>query len=194
MDPTAAKTFILHKLKVELPPQRTYHCLEHTHDVYASVIDIAEQEGVGGEDLVLLKVAALFHDSGFLLGDHEHEVAGCRIVEEQLPGFGFNPTQLDRIQSMIMATKVPQSPKDHLERILCDADLDYLGRNDFKRIGDTLYQELRNYGQIGDLRTWNDLQVRFLENHRYFTDTNLRLREPMKQTHLAALREWLTSN
>ena len=191
MDPKAAKAYILSRLRNELPAARTYHSLEHTLDVYASAIGIAEQEGVTGEELVLLKVAALYHDSGFTVQDHEHERAGCVIAQEKLPGFGFSAQQTEQVCAMIMATKVPQDPMDKLSRILCDADLDYLGRNDFKRIGDTLFMELRTYGALRTEREWNEMQVRFLERHHYFTETNKKLREPQKQVHMAALRDWL---
>ncbi|MCW5900209.1 MAG: HD domain-containing protein [Flavobacteriales bacterium] len=191
MDIQAAKAYILRRLKEELPKERTYHSLEHTLDVYASAIDIAAMEGVGGEDLVLLKIAALYHDSGFLLQDLEHEEAGCRIVQEHLPPMGFTDEQVVRIRSMIMATKVPQSPSNHVERILCDADLDYLGRNDFKRIAATLYEELMNYGAIKGELEWNELQVRFLENHKFHTATSIGSRETAKQAYLEELRRWL---
>lgn len=194
MDPQAARAYILTRLRNELPADRTYHSIEHTLDVYASAIGIAEQEGVAGEDLVLLKVAALFHDCGFLVESTEHEEAGCGIVREVLPGFGFDPHQVERICGMIMDTRVPQDPKDLLGRILCDADLDYLGRNDFTRIGNTLFAELMAYGAVGSEREWNLLQESFLEGHRYFTGTNKRLREPVKRTHLAQVRAWLAAH
>lgn len=188
MDHQGARTFILKKLREELPPQRTYHCFEHTLDVYASVIDIALAEGVNGEGLTLLKTAALFHDVGFTEQDHEHERVGCDIARRHLPGYGYSETQVEAICRMIMATKVPQTPGDLLEQILCDADLDYLGRSDFFRIGDTLFEEFKAYGVVNDERAWNELQVRFLEKHRFFTNTNQRSREPLKQEHLRQVR------
>lgn len=191
MDHRAAKAYILARLRNELPAERTYHSLEHTLDVYASAIGIAEEEGVDGEDLVLLKTAALFHDCGFLVQGREHELAGCVIVREVLPAHGFGNGQVERICAMIMATRIPQTPEDHLSRILCDADLDYLGRSDFERIGMTLYNEFLAYGMVSDERKWNILQVGFLEKHRYFTETNKQLREPVKQEHLQRLRTWL---
>jgi uncharacterized protein len=194
MDPLAAQEYILAKLKAELPPGRTYHCLEHTLDVYASVIDIAYEEGVEGEDLALLKMAALYHDAGFTEDDTDHELVGCRIVRTSLPDFGFSEEQIERVCHMIMSTRIPQSPKDRLGQILCDADLDYLGRNDFVRIGNTLFEEFRIYGVLRTEREWNELQERFLERHRYFTATNIRLREPVKQQNLSAVRAWLAAN
>lgn len=194
MDSTGARAYILERLRSELPPGRTYHCLEHTLDVYASAIGIAEQEGVEGEGLCLLKMAALFHDAGFMVKDTDHEEAGCAIVREVLPGFGFDGRQVERICDMIMATRIPQSPGDQLARILCDADLDYLGRSDFWRIGSTLFAEMRTYGVLSTEREWNELQLRFLERHAYFTPTNKALREPLKQEHLAEVRAWLERN
>lgn len=194
MDPQAAKAYILAKLRHELPKTRAYHSLEHTLDVYASAIGIAEREGVNGEGLVLLKVAALYHDSGFTEQDVDHEVASCRIVRNSLPGFGFNNEQIDSICSMILSTSIPQSPKNHLDRILCDADLDYLGRNDFVPIGNNLFKEMRTYGVLSTEREWQELQLKFLDQHRYFTETNKQIREPVKMRHLDQVRLWLSRN
>ena len=194
MDAQGAKAHILERLRHGLPVERTYHCLEHTLDVYASAIGIAEQEGIIGEGLVLLKIAALYHDSGFLVQDTNHEEAGCGIVREVLPGFGFDARQITLICDMIMATRIPQRPRNKLSRVLCDADLDYLGRGDFELIGNTLFQEMRTYGVLSSEKEWYELQERFLERHAYFTATNKRSREPFKQEHLASVRSWLASH
>lgn len=194
MDALGAKAYILERLRAELPKERTYHSLGHTLDVYASAIDIAEQEGISGEDLVLLKTAALYHDCGFIMHGIDHEEHGCTVVREQLPRFGYSAVQVRRICDMIMATRIPQAPRNKLSRILCDADLDYLGRGDFEVIGATLFAEMRTFGVLKTEREWNELQVRFLERHTYFTSTNKRLREPVKQAHLAALRTWLVEH
>lgn len=194
MDARGAKSYILSRLKRELDPARTYHSFLHTVDVYASVITIAEAEGVTGEDLELLKIAALFHDSGFLLDESDHETAGCRMVEEVLPRFGYTPAQVARVRGMVAATKVPQCPEDRLAGILCDADLDYLGRSDFFLIGDTLYHEMVAFGQLRTAREWNELQVSFLTAHRYFTRTCQEEREPVKQENLRRVRRWLDEN
>jgi uncharacterized protein len=191
MDHRAAKAFILAKLKADLPEARTYHSLEHTLDVYASAIDIGEREGISGDDMVLLTTAALYHDAGFLLQDLEHEQASCRLVRKHLPGWGFSDVQVERICAMIMATKIPQSPRDKLARILCDADLDYLGRGDFVPVGDSLFLELKAYGVLQTRREWDQLQDRFLSRHHYHTRTNKTLREAQKQEHLATVRERL---
>lgn len=191
MDPQAAETYILGRLREGLPPHRSYHSCEHTLDVYRTAITIAAAEGVAGEALDLLKTAALYHDSGFLIQDQEHEQGSCMIVREALPDFGYTTAQIDRICVMIMATKIPQDPVDELSRILCDADLDYLGRPDFFRIGATLFSEFKHYGLLNTEREWNELQVRFLEKHHYFTRRSKLVREPVKRKHLATVIEKL---
>lgn len=191
MDPLAAETYILGRLREGLPSNRSYHSYGHTLDVYRTAITIAAAEGVGGEDLDLLKTAALFHDSGFIMQDEEHEQGSCMIAREALPDFGYTAVQIDRICVMIMATKIPQDPVDELSRILCDADLDYLGRPDFFRIGATLFNEFKHYGVLETEREWNELQVRFLEKHHYFTRRSKLVREPVKRKHLATVIEKL---
>ncbi len=53
---------------------------------------------------------------------------------------------------------------------------------------------MKHYGVLSTEREWNELQERFLERHKYFTATNKRLREPVKQEHLAAVKAWLANN
>ena len=110
---------------------------------------------------------------------------------EALPKFGYTHSQVDAVCEMVRATKVPQQPRNKLSRILCDADLDYLGRPDFFRIGATLFTEFKHYEVVKTEREWNELQVRFLSKHRYFTAHSKRVRQPVKQLHLAAVKDWL---
>ena len=92
---------------------------------------------------------------------------------------------------MIMATKVPQQPQNHLEQIICDADLDYLGRDDFFIIGDKLFAELSVYGILNTEEEWNKLQVRFLEAHNFFTKTAIKTRKKRKDKHLRMVKSKL---
>lgn len=178
------KDFILAKLKDELPANLTYHSLEHIKDVYSAAELLGELEGVTGEDLTLLLTAVLFHDSGFLVQQRDHELNSCKLAENYLPNYGYTSSQIEKICGMIMATQIPQSPKNNLEKIICDADLDYLGRDDFFTIGNKLYDELCMYGILSSENEWNKLQVRFLENHQYFTQSAITLRQAKKDDHL----------
>lgn len=184
-----AKELILEKLKNELAPNLYYHSLNHVMDVYEAAKMLAAEEGIDGEDYTLLKTAVLFHDSGFLIQAKDHEELGCGIAREVLPDYGYNNQQIETICGMIMATKIPQTPHNKLEEIICDADLDYLGRDDFFKIGNHLYNELVVYGILNDEKEWNRLQVKFLNKHHYFTDTAKRLRHGKKTEHLEHLQK-----
>lgn len=118
----------------------------------------------------------------------------CGIARETLPGYGYRREDIGKICGMIMATQIPQSPANHLENILADADLDYLGRDDFFTIGDTLFEELKQIGILLTERDWNQLQVRFLEAHRYFTDYSIANRKPQKNIYLNNLKKSLEND
>ncbi|MBL7706364.1 MAG: phosphohydrolase [Taibaiella sp.] len=191
MDYPAVNKVIIQKLQEELPEHLSYHSVAHVLDVIEATIQIAAGEGISGEALVLLKTAALFHDTGFLFGAKDHEQKSCEIAETYLPGFGYDQAQIDKIKGMIMATKIPQTPNNHLEQILADADLDYLGRDDFFTIGNKLYDELAMFGIITNERDWNLLQERFLESHNYHTATAIRNRNAKKQENLDIIKSKL---
>jgi HD superfamily phosphodiesterase len=185
-----AKNYILGRLRTELSDQLYYHGLRHTMDVLRVSTALCKKEGVGGHQLRLVKTAALFHDAGFVTNKHSgHELEGCQMAKDALPGFGYTDGDIEVICGMIMSTKIPQSPQNLLEEIICDADLDYLGRDDFERIGNSLFEELQAYQLIGDEKEWNRLQVSFLSAHAFHTQTNKREREPVKQGYLSDLKK-----
>lgn len=189
MDIEKAQEYILSQLETRLDRTLFYHGLHHTIDVVHTAMDIARLEGITGEEpLQLLSTAALYHDSGFLTTYQGHEEAGCKLAREVLPGFGYDQAQITQICGMIMATKIPQSPQNALEMVLCDADLDYLGRNDFDRIAATLFEELKARDMVEDIPAWDMVQVRFLEAHQYWTASERERRDATKQRHLERLK------
>jgi len=185
---SAVNDIILEKLKKDLPGHLSYHDLSHTQDVYSACERIAATEGVKGDDLILLLTAALFHDSGFLIKPEDHELISCNIARDILPKFGYSSEKIERICGMIMATKIPQNPLNHMEELICDADLDYLGRDDFFTISDKLFKEFLFLGRIKNEDDWNKLQVGFFESHHYFTETSKRERDKKKQENLAVIK------
>jgi uncharacterized protein len=175
-----AEKYILNRLKEELSPDLTYHDYAHTMDVYSATRRIALQEGVDDSQLQLLLTAALFHDTGFLINVKGHEVTSCAIAQEALPAFGYTEADIGLICKLIMATEVPQRPTQHLEEIICDADLDYLGRDDFFYRSALLYEEMRNLGTVESKEDYDKIQLAFLDAHHYFTATSNRLRSQKK--------------
>jgi uncharacterized protein len=189
MQITKAIQYILNKLKTELPADLLYHGLWHTLDVVEQARRIALSEGIHDkEDLLLLETAAYFHDVGFTETYENHEEKGCEIARNILPLFEYNSLQISLICSIIMATKIPQLPVNHLSEILCDADLDYLGRDDFFTIGQRLYQELLQKNIVQNQDQWNQIQINFLAKHHYFTETNQQSRNSLKLKNIDAIK------
>lgn len=183
----SVKEVVLAKLD-GLDSHLTYHSKEHTIDVMTQALRIAASEGISDSyQLLILKFATLFHDIGFLETYANHEAKGCEMFLKYSAGEHFSEKETADIQSLIMATKLPQSPKNHLEEIICDADLDYLGRSDFFTIGDNLRKEFLHYNIVADNEAWEKLQLNFLKNHHYFTESSRKLREPVKQKNYSTL-------
>ena len=188
MELDRACAYILNKLANELPDNLCYHNVEHTKDVYSVAMELAKQENIADHEKKLLLTAACFHDTGFLERTTGHENVSCRIANEVLPDFGYKPDEIERICAIIMATKMPQQPKNNTEEILSDADLDYLGRDDFQLISDKLFSELSFLGAVTTYHDWNKIQVTFMENHHYFTKTSRMLRGAKKEENLKRIK------
>ena len=147
-----------------------YHDIRHTQDVMAQADLIAQHMGVDEYSTLLLRTAALYHDTGFSVRRHGHEEEGVIIFRHDAEKFGLTSDEIDQISALIRATKLPQRPADLLEQIICDADLDYLGRTDFPEISALLYLELKSSGEIESRQEWYKLQCAFLDRHTFHTE------------------------
>lgn len=181
---TDLQELMLNKLEKELASHLYYHNVKHTIDVVTQAELIGIGEGVNDEELLLLKTAALFHDAGHILSYDEHEHYSALMAREILPDFFYTAGQVELICELIFATKLPPVPKSKLERIMCDADLDYLGRSDMIPVSNSLFRELKEMDKIGTHLDWNKLQMNFISNHQYFTRTAQSLREVNKQKQI----------
>ncbi|MBV5314530.1 MAG: HD domain-containing protein [Prolixibacteraceae bacterium] len=158
------------RLGKDLPAYLTYHDANHTRYVLEKTILIAEKEKVSDHELFLLKVAALYHDTGYLKSSENHETESCRIATQDLAELGFVETEIDQICNMIMATKIPQQPKSNIEGILADADLEYLGTSEFDVISDKLLTELKHFRPELTTNQWLSMQIDFISKHKYHTE------------------------
>jgi predicted metal-dependent HD superfamily phosphohydrolase len=181
---------IYKEILAKLPDHLTYHNLDHTAYVLEKAIFLAKESHVSAEDLHLLKLAALFHDTGFIDNPKDHEEKGCKIAEVYLAK-GYSKAELDKIYGMIMATKIPQSPTTLLENILADADLEYLGTDLFEEIGESLFVELKHFNPNFTEQAWDELQLVFMQKHHYHTEYCQKNREPKKQENLLKVKKRL---
>jgi class 3 adenylate cyclase len=189
---TDIQEIILDKLERELPKYLYYHNVKHTVDVVTEVELIGWAENCTDEEILLLKTAGLFHDVGHTVAYDNHEYHGTVIAREMLPKFNYTPEQIEKICSIIMSTKLPPKPTNLLENIICDSDLDYLGRSDFIPVSNTLYEELKAQNKMGSLNDWNKIQVKFISGHQYFTATARSLREVNKQQQIERIQSLIS--
>ena len=180
--------YIMEKLRKELPANLIYHSIDHIADVYQAADQLASLENISTYDTQILLTAAQYHDAGYMVKATGHEEESCRIARQVLPGFEYTSQEVEQICSLIKATELPQSPNNHLEEIMADADLDYLGRNDYFIISQKLYDELASTGNVVTKEYWKQAQINFMENHRYFTATAINLRQAVKEENLKKVK------
>lgn len=181
------KEFVIQLLKQGISPFYYYHNYEHTLYVMNKAAEIAKHENCTAKEIWLLSAAALWHDSGFIHVYENHEEESCELAKKFLPGYGYSMEDIDKICGMIMATKIPQSPKNKLEEILADADLEYLGTGHAATNAENLFREIRHINPSLTKMKWVEAQVSFLQQHHYFTTFCQENREPAKQLYLNKL-------
>ncbi|MDR7128848.1 putative metal-dependent HD superfamily phosphohydrolase [Algoriphagus sp. 4150] len=178
---------VLSNLEANLPKSLTYHALEHTLDVLNVCNQYIKRDKLPEEERYLLRVGAIVHDMGFLKGSANHEEVGASMAEVLLQNLEVDQKDIEVVKGLVMATKIPQNPQNHLQRIICDADLDYLGRSDYPETSLKLFEELKNMNVISTAGQWKDLQIDFLRAHHFHTPFAINNREPQKQIWLKEL-------
>lgn len=188
MDFKGVRKFVLDLLIKDLPLNLFYHGVHHTLDVCNAVEELSGEENISGDNLELLRTAAVMHDIGFIEQYLNNEPVAVQFAHKILPSFGYSGKQISIVADIIKCTQIPQDPKSHVEQVMCDADLDYLGRDDFFAISETLKKEWLANGIISSDEEYNKRQISFFEQHRYFTKSAQVKRNARKQLHLLKLK------
>lgn len=184
---SSMQAFVIGLLENNLPETYHYHNPAHTLYVQEKVLEIGKQEGSDPRELELLSTAALWHDTGYIKTYKGHEEASCALARLYLPDFGYSIAETDLICNLIMATRIPQLPKNKLEEIIADADLEYLGTESFGNKSKDLFHELHSIHPFLTKEKWNEMQISFLQKHHFFTRYCIENKEPEKQIHLKKL-------
>lgn len=171
----------------ELMPKLPYHNFRHAIDVYAAANTLALLGEVNYEDRFLLKTSALLHDIIVVPGLKDNEERSAEFARQYLPKIGYSSDQTEKVGRLILATKMPQNPNGFLEQVLCDADLDNLGRPDFFELGEKVRAELG----LPNNEKWYQIQMQFLKNHQYHTEVARKLRNPGKVANIQRLETML---
>lgn len=165
------RKYVMNILENDLSSDMIYHSINHTKEVVASAMEIAEKQGVDEDQFEIIQIAGWFHDLGFVKGSENHEVHGGELAESFLLNLEYPQDKIDKVKGCILATRMPQNPKNNLEKILCDADLMHLARKDYFKKAELLHKEMEKVKpcKISDIE-WLRMNKEFLGNHCFFTD------------------------
>jgi predicted metal-dependent HD superfamily phosphohydrolase len=187
-----AKKYIVNRLQKELSPNLYFHSLDHSMDVLHSACHLNCMEELKEPDSVLIETAAIYHDAGMIITYLDHESASAQMAREFLPQFEYSPREIEIVESLIMVTTMPHFANTKLEKVICDADLDALGREDFFISSFQLQLEWKLYGIMNTtLAEWLRFEIDFMEKHHYFTSSAIYLREMQKQKNIKAFKDLL---
>jgi len=175
------------KLAEKLTHKGPYHNFAHELDVYRTVSLLAKLENISVEDKFLLQTAALLHDNFYQPYNLLNEEKSVERAKNHLLKIGYSIEQIRRIKALILATKMPQKPANLLEKLLCDADLDNLGRKDFFELGEKIRIE---FG-LSNNEEGYQRQLQFLQAHQYHTEVARKLRDTGKQENIEKLKKLL---
>lgn len=147
-----------------------YHDLQHTYNVVTASKEIAVGFELAEKEIEILQLAAWFHDTGYDLGPVKHEERGATYAETFLQAENYPQKDIEIIKNCILATQLPQKPKNLLEEIICDADLSHLGMKTYwDRCGRVRQEISINIGKIMSEQDWINFELDFIVNHQYFT-------------------------
>ncbi len=181
---------IINYLKSNLPDEVVYHDLFHTLNVEKAAIRLGRLEGLNEDELMLLRTASLYHDSGFIFNYHRNELHSVRLMEQHLPNYGYDKEQIEIIRSMILVTASNVEPVTLLEQLMCDADHDYIGRADYYVVSEKLRVEIEAMeSKMTDLE-WIDFQIDYLQTeHKYYSISAKNIRDKGKKNRIMELKE-----
>ena len=184
--------YIRELFRDELPDGIKYHDANHTlhpiRGVVAVANSIAVSENISEHDRELLITAAYFHDTGYIREYDKNEPIAARMAGRILNLIGYKPNEIKKVQMMILSTDLEREPKTHVEKILCDADLDHLGREDFFKLDGRLREGRGARGiDVSDDAKWYKGTLKILKKHQYYTESQKNLREKEKQKNIKKL-------
>ena len=185
------RQYVLTYYKEHHRPDFFYHNLQHVEEVVASAVKIADHYQLAERDFFIVYTAAWFHDIGYYTTTSlHHEEKSAQIASAYLTSQNVEEDVAERVKRCILATKVPQSPQDLNEKILCDADLFHLGTDGFREKNKLMRREFEAVGGLKvDRAEWRRGTIKLFEHHQYHTDYCRLLLNKKKEENLIELRK-----
>jgi predicted metal-dependent HD superfamily phosphohydrolase len=171
-------------LKCQPICQFQYHNIQHTRSVVKNVEVLGKSLKLDENALVVLKIAAWFHDLGYVNSYSHHEDESILMAIAFLSERNVNPMVIESVDEGINATRVPQNTDSLIGEIIADADLFDLGTDRFFIQSKNLWAEWNKHLKpINELEFWT-ISYDFLKSHRYYTLYSLTHLESKKQENL----------
>ena len=184
-----AELHVIELLSEQLPSDYLYHNLGHTRRVINNLNELIEAENVAGDDLLILKLAAWFHDTGFIKGYQNHEENSIGFATAFLETNGTADNIIEGVENCILATKHGNRPSSLLEKIMIDADCGHLGKKNYSEVTELLREEWQQLGikSLSD-KEWVLENIQFFtQEHQFYTNYALLNWQPGKDKNLAQL-------
>ena len=163
-----------------------YHSYEHAIDVMQRAIYLSEQENLPVDEIEMMALAGLFHDTGFIVMYDKNEPIWAKIASNYLKSINYDKNKIKLIEQIILATDPDYTnPKNIYEKIIKDADMDNLWRDDFQKKSNDIKKELETVKKI-KLKDpeWHHSLVDLLISHKFNTDVQRKERDKKKQENL----------
>lgn len=177
------------------PPFRMYfHNLKHTYEVFEAAQEITNATELDADSTIILKLAALLHDTGYIYQYNGHEERSKVVAGNFLLQNGCDMELIERVIGCIEATKIPQEPKNIEEQIICDADLFHFSRSDYFEYAANLKKEWESHlnSNFTD-HQWAEINLQVLKKHIYFTTYGQTVLQPLKAQNISALQNYLSN-
>lgn len=167
-----------------------YHNLEHTMNVYNNVQVIGQIEDLNVLEIEILRIAALFHDTGFAETYFGHEEVSIRNAHQFLTEKKYPEEIIEKVVDCIRATKMPQRPFSKLEKIMCDSDLFHLSSPDYILKSNFLKKELNLYLELNITdEQWLEMNLNFLKQHKYCSHYGKTVLTDLKNRNIQKLED-----
>jgi len=185
-----AESFVTTLLEEKLPDAIEFHNLDHARDVAGCAELFGQNSGLTQDDINLVKLAALFHDTGFTVNPETHEAESAKIVDGFLTSHNIDEILISQVKNCILATRLPHQPKDIISKVLCDADLAHLAdKNYFEQIEPLRKEWISLSGENINKRKFYKTSVKFFQKHEYHTDFAKKELQPKKEKNFELLQK-----
>lgn len=163
------KEQVLDLLRQKFPEDRHYYRgASHTLKAMDVVEEYIDYMRVGTFEAQILRLGVLMRDLGEL-NPVEHGEDGIELVRKTLSDAGYSFVQTKVVSDLVKAARHPHRPTNLLERIICDVDMEFLGREDHEEANEMFFQELLRNSMVNSREEWEQWQEEMLENYKYHT-------------------------